>query len=176
MIVEIKFQDPIHANLAISQGIVIGDMVFNGVSSKDDMASRPLTHVCMTMLHLPDDDEFIMGLKQSMRPYGRIYQIKKYYRNSFYESKVSVLLDSSAGYLDEDGKYQKPTPLNRNILLDKWNTIVPVWYKGADPVCRFCRLSGHKINKCPELKRQKCFKCNTRGHTCNFCNKKKGSQ
>lgn len=36
-------------------------MVFNGVSSKDDMASRPLTHVRMTMLHLPDEDEFIGG-------------------------------------------------------------------------------------------------------------------
>lgn len=107
-----------------------------------------------------------------MCPYGRIYQIKKYYRNGFYESKVSVLLDTSSGYLDEDGDYQTPTPLTSNILLDKWNIIVPVWYRGADPVCGFCRFSGHKISKCPELKKQECFKCNNRGHTRNFCTKK----
>ncbi|GAA5794782.1 hypothetical protein HPULCUR_000129 [Helicostylum pulchrum] len=174
-LVEIKFQDPSHVDLAISKGVTIGDMVFNGVSSKDDMASRPLTHVRMTMLHLPDEDEFIMGLKQSMRPYGRIHQIKKYYRNGFYESKVSVLLDTASGYLDDDGEFQKPAPLTRNILLDKWNIIVPVWHKGADPLCGFCRFSGHKITKRPELKKQKCFKCNNRGHTRNFCPKKDSS-
>lgn len=123
------------------------------------------------MLHLPDEDVFVSGLKQLMRPYGRVYQIKKYFTNGYYEGKVSLLLDTSAGYLDEDGNYQKPTPLTQNILLDEWNFIVPIWYKGAEPIFGFCPLAGHKISNCPERKKQRCFKCYEKGHTRRFCKK-----
>lgn len=40
LLVEIKFQYPSYVDLAISNGITIGDKVFNSVSSKDDAPTR----------------------------------------------------------------------------------------------------------------------------------------
>lgn len=48
---------------------------------------------------------------------------------------------------------------------------MPIWYRGADPVCGFCRGIGHKSGACADLKKQICFKCNNRGHTRRFCSK-----
>ncbi|CEP16769.1 hypothetical protein [Parasitella parasitica] len=60
-------------------------------------------------------------------------------------------------------------PLNNMLYLGKFDCFVPATFKGAPPVCHFCRHSGHIRAKCPELARRRCFGCHKPGHIIKFC-------
>ncbi|KAI9275275.1 hypothetical protein EDC94DRAFT_13628 [Helicostylum pulchrum] len=131
-LVEVKFQDLSLVDLAISKGITVVDMVFNGVPSKNNMASRPLTRVRMTMLYLPDEQSFIMGLKRVMRTYGGIHWVKKYYLNGFLSMKVKFL----CYLIPQLNIYMTMVSFRRlHLLLVIPSWIVPVRYKCADHAC-----------------------------------------
>ncbi|CEP17055.1 hypothetical protein [Parasitella parasitica] len=54
---------------------------------------------------------------------------------------------------------------------DAKKAIQTATFKGAPPVCHFCRHSGHICAKCPELARRRCFGCHKPGHIIKFCPK-----
>jgi hypothetical protein len=59
--------------------------------------------------------------------------------------------------------------LTRMLYLREWDVYAPASFKGAAPVCHFCRQSGHVRKNCPDLAKRKCFNCRGFGHTARFC-------
>ncbi|KAI8087071.1 hypothetical protein BDF21DRAFT_222749 [Thamnidium elegans] len=55
------------------------------------------------------------------------------------------------------------------LYLEAWDTFVPASFKGAQPVCYYCRQAGHVKKNCPSLKLLKCFKYGDSGHTKRRC-------
>ncbi|KAI7876048.1 hypothetical protein K492DRAFT_182083 [Lichtheimia hyalospora FSU 10163] len=55
------------------------------------------------------------------------------------------------------------------LYLEAWDVFAPASYKGAAPICYYCRQSGHIRNACPELMKRVCFGCGNKGHTRRFC-------
>ncbi|OBZ81628.1 hypothetical protein A0J61_10323 [Choanephora cucurbitarum] len=49
----------------------------------------------------------------------------------------------------------------------------PASFKGAAPVCFYCRQAGHFRRDCPKLKDQVCFGCGVKDHTRRFCSRQK---
>ncbi|KAK4512808.1 exocyst complex component exo84 [Mucor velutinosus] len=93
---------------------------------------------------MTDMETFVENLQKSLKYYGKVYQIKKYTIDGFFEGHVSFLIDTSVKYTDAEDR-------------------------GAPPVCHFCRQSGHICAACPILAKRKCFKCHKLGHTVKFC-------
>ncbi|CAO3613463.1 unnamed protein product [Mucor hiemalis] len=68
-------------------------------------------------------------------------------------------------------------PLQVNIKICKecctyieaWDTFAPASFKGAQPICYYCREAGHVKKDCPELKKVNCFQCGASGHTQRRC-------
>ncbi|KAK4518753.1 ubiquinol-cytochrome c reductase core subunit 1 [Mucor velutinosus] len=168
LLVEAKFDSPEDAKRAINNGITHGDVVYKATAVKDNSEGK-LTHVQMTIVRMPNMTTFLEDLQRSLKYYGKLYQIKKYTVDGFFEGHVSFLIDTSVKYTDAEGHSYDVQPLSRMLYLSAWDVYVPATYRGAPPVCHFCRQSGHIRAACPILAKRKCFKCHKLGHTVKFC-------
>ncbi|OBZ80357.1 hypothetical protein A0J61_11593 [Choanephora cucurbitarum] len=63
--------------------------------------------------------------------------------------------------------------LSRQLYLSFWDKHAPASFKGAAPVCFYCRQTGHVRRECPKLQNQKCYGCGVKGHTRRFCKQKR---
>jgi hypothetical protein len=86
------------------------------------------------------------------------------------------MIDVSGGYVNGEGKTVPCQPLARNLYLGEWDIYVSASFKGAAPICHFCRQAGHLRSKCPDLAKRVCFSCRDRGHTARFCKAKPVSE
>ncbi|GAN01830.1 hypothetical protein MAM1_0012c01265 [Mucor ambiguus] len=68
-----------------------------------------------------------------------------------------------------DGQEYEVQPLRCIMYLSAWDVYVPATYRGAPPICHFCRQSGHIRATCPVLAKRQCFKCRKLGHMARFC-------
>jgi hypothetical protein len=176
LLVEAKFAQAESSVKALTMGITVGDLVFKAVSSKDDMVNTSMVHVQMNIPYIPDKATFVSDLKRSLRYYGEVYQVKQFTCNGFFEGQVSVMIDVSGGYVNGEGKTVPCQPLARNLYLGEWDIYVSASFKGAAPICHFCRQAGHLRSNCPDLAKRVCFSCRDRGHTARFCKAKSVSE
>ncbi|KAK4510019.1 uncharacterized protein ATC70_006188 [Mucor velutinosus] len=150
------------------QGITYQNIVFKATAAKDNSEGR-LTHAQMTIVRMTDMETFVEDLQKSLKFYGKVYQIKKYTIDGFFEGHISFLIDTTVNYRNAEGKEYDIQPLSRMMYLSAWDVYVPATYRGAPPVCHFCRQSGHIRDACPVLAKRQCFKCRKLGHTARFC-------
>ncbi|KAI7873583.1 hypothetical protein K492DRAFT_200599 [Lichtheimia hyalospora FSU 10163] len=55
------------------------------------------------------------------------------------------------------------------LYLEAWDVFTPASFRGAAPICYYCRQAGHIRNACPELAKRVCFGCGKTGHTRRYC-------
>ncbi|KAK4512639.1 Vacuolar protein-sorting-associated protein 27 [Mucor velutinosus] len=116
-------------------------------------------------------ETFVEDLQSSLEYYGKVYQIKKYTIDGFFEGHISFMIDTAVKYKNTEGKEYVVQPMSRMMYLSAWDDVyVPATYRGAPPVCHFCRQSGHIRAACPVLLKRQCFKCRKLGHNATFCN------
>lgn len=174
LLIEVKFESASDAATALNEGITVNDVVYKACSTKETNVSGSLKHVQLTILRMTEKATFLSDLMSSLEYYGKVLQVKKYTRNGFFEGHVSVLLDTSVGYKDAEGKLVEAKPLERMLYMCEWDCFAVAAFRGAPPVCHFCRQSGHIRSACPTLAKRKCFACGVVGHTARFCKAKKG--
>ncbi|GAN11771.1 hypothetical protein MAM1_0922d11363 [Mucor ambiguus] len=150
LLLEAKFDNFEDAKLAISHGITHQNVVYKATAAKDNSEGK-LTHVQMTIY------------------YGKVYQIKKYTIEGFFEGHISFMIDTAVKHKNAEGKEYEVQPLSRMMYLSAWDVYVPATYRGAPPICHFCRQSGHIRATCTVLAKRQCFKCRKLGHTARFC-------
>ncbi|CAO3694672.1 unnamed protein product [Rhizopus stolonifer] len=127
--IETLFQNPTHAILAVNEGMIVADMVYHASSSDaGDLAS--LTRVQLNFLNIPVGATLVSSLIQSFRYYGKVYQVKKFTTDGFFEGLVSVIVDNTGTYEDDERRQVPVKPLS-----------------GAPPVCYYCRQAGHIKSK-----------------------------
>ncbi|KAI8646660.1 hypothetical protein BD408DRAFT_479867 [Parasitella parasitica] len=119
-------------------------------------------------MRIVTDPLLLDDLIASLSYYGRVLQLKQYTRGGFFEGNFSALIDNSIGTLVE-GEHRPANPLDRMLYLCELDCFVAATFKGAPPVCHFCRHSGHIRAKCPELAKRRCFGCHKPGHMIRFC-------
>lgn len=168
LLIEAKFQSPDHAKLAINNGITVDGIVHKASPSVQGV-EKPLIRVQLNLLHMATGDELKDGLLSSLRFYGKVYQIRQILCNGYFEGQLTITLDPSHGYEDEKGEIQDSQPLQRMLYLEKWDLFAPASFKGAAPICYYCRQAGHIRSTCPELAKRRCFGCGETGHTKRFC-------
>lgn len=164
LIVEVLFQHPGHAQQAIENDIQIQNITYCA-SSSDTKDVAALTQVQWDFIHLPDCDTLVPNLISSFRYYGQVYQIIKYTIGEFFDGQVYVLIDNTYTYEDVSGIQVPVKPLSCNLYLSQWDRFVPTTFKGAPPVCYYCRQAGHLRANCPVLANKECYRCSQRGHT-----------
>lgn len=168
LLIEAKFASHEHATKAIQVGITIDDIVYKASPSVAGV-EKPLVRVQLNLLRMASDEELREGLLSSMRYYGKVYQVRQTLCNGYFEGQLTVTLDPSQGYVDTAGKRHDSQPLQRMLYLEKWDVFAPASFKGADPVCYYCRQAGHIRSACPDLAKRRCFGCGETGHTKRFC-------
>ncbi|CDH61155.1 hypothetical protein RO3G_14635 [Lichtheimia corymbifera JMRC:FSU:9682] len=168
LLIEAKFQDPDHTKLAIKNGITVEDNIYKGFPSVLG-AENPLVRVQLTLLRNVNGEELKKGLLSSLRYYGKVYQIRQILCNGYFEGQLTITLDPSVGYTDDNGEQRSAQPLQRMLYLETWDTFTTASLKGAAPICYYCRQAGHIRNACPELAKRVCFGCGERGHTKRLC-------
>lgn len=174
LMVEALFASAEGTHKALSAGVEIGDVTYKASLSHDKLIGDSIVHVQLNILRMCDEATFVSELTRSLRYYGRVIQMKKFTCRGYFEGQVSVILDTSVGYLNADGDMVPCESLTRLLYLREWDVYAPASFKGAAPVCHFCRQSGHVRKKCPDLAKRKCFNCRGFGHTARFCKVEKG--
>ncbi|KAL7310776.1 hypothetical protein PS15m_010229 [Mucor circinelloides] len=175
LLVEAKFDTFDDTKRAIHTGITYREVVYKATAAKDNSEGK-LTHVQMTMVRMPNMSTLLEDLLRSLKYSGKVYQVKKYTIDGYFEGHhVSFMIDTAVKYTDAEGKAYEVQPLSRMLYLSAWDVYVPAMYKGAPPVCHFCRQSGHIRAACPTLAKRKCFKCHNLGHTARFCREEEKS-
>jgi hypothetical protein len=101
--------------------ITVNDVVYKACSTKETTVSGSLKHVQLTILRMTEKATFLSDLMSSLEYYGKVLQVKKYTRNGFFEGRVSVLLDTSVGYKDAEGKLVEAKPLERMLYMCEWD-------------------------------------------------------
>ncbi|KAG2194765.1 hypothetical protein INT47_012067 [Mucor saturninus] len=137
-----------------------------------DSEMYKLAHVNISLLYIPDKAEFLEKLMNFLLVYGQVLQVKEYSCGGYFEGELSVILNTSAGYSDEDSVVFTNEPLSNNLYLYEWDCFASASFRGARIVCHWCHHAGHVRSKCPELAKTKCFSCQDHGHTAKFCKKK----
>lgn len=168
LLIAAKFTCPEHTHAAINSGVVVDDIVYKA-SPTISGAENPLVRVQINLLHNADDDDLEKGLLRSLKYYGKVYQIRRTLCNGFFEGQLTVVLDPQYGYEDDSGSKRDAQPLQRMLYLEAWDVFAPASFKGAAPICFYCRQAGHIRNACPELAKRVCFGCGAHGHTRRFC-------
>lgn len=170
LLIEALFDDVEDANKAMTSGVTVNGIVYQAYSSGKSKDFGDLKHVQFTLLKIAKDSAFIGRLIESLSYYGHVLQVKQFKCGEFFEGKYSVMLDTSVGYqVGDTGESMEARPLDRMLYLSEFDCFVPATYKGAPPVCHFCKRSGHIRAKCPDLAQRKCFGCNQSGHMIKFC-------
>ncbi|KAI8327550.1 hypothetical protein BC941DRAFT_364780, partial [Chlamydoabsidia padenii] len=113
--VEARFEDKKAMELAVSQGIISGEMQYRAVVTrlnKEDLPKMVRVHVA----GIPFDD--INTLKEklilSLNYYGKVCQTQVLRRKGVFEGGISVLLDTDTN----KGTFE---PLQRMIYLEAWD-------------------------------------------------------
>ena len=171
MLIEANFQSSADTAKAISEGLAIDDIVYKASPSVAGV-EKPLVRVQLNLLRMTTDDELKEGLLSSLRYYGKVYQIRQIRCNGYFEGQLTITIDPSHGYVDDDGKHQESQPLQRMLYLEQWDIFASASFKGAQPICYYCRQAGHIRSACPELAKRRCFGCGETGHTKRFCKRK----
>ena len=55
------------------------------------------------------------------------------------------------------------------LYLEEWDCFAPASFKGAQPMCYYCRKSGHVKKDCEALQALTCFQCGNKGHIRRNC-------
>ncbi|KAG2189597.1 hypothetical protein INT46_008739 [Mucor plumbeus] len=168
LLLEAKFEQVEDANKALTDGVNIDGVVYKAVLAKETREFGELKYVQFTLMRIVREPTFLVDLMESLSYYGKVLQVKQFTRGGFFEGKFSVMLDTSVGCQVGD-EWQQAKPLDRMLYLREFDCFVAAAYKGAPPVCHFCRQSGHIRAKCPELAKRRCFGCNKHGHMLKFC-------
>ena len=164
LLIEAKFEEVEAASKAfLSTGVV-----YKAVLAKETREFGELKHVQFALMRIVREPTFLVDLMDSLAYYGKVLQVKQFTRGGFFEGKFSVMLDTSVGHQVGE-EWQVANPLDRMLYLSEFDCFVAATYKGAPPVCHFCRHSGHIRAKCPELAKRRCFKCGKQGHMLRFC-------
>ncbi|CAO3669087.1 unnamed protein product [Rhizopus stolonifer] len=171
LIIEALFRDFGDARSAINIGIVVDGLVFKA-SSSNACGLASLTRVHLDFLNIPTGEALSDCLLQSFRYYGKVYQIKKFTTDGFFEGLVSVLIDNTDTYEDEERNQVPVKPLSRMLYLQALDNYVSATFRGAPPVCYYCRQAGHIRSKCLILAKKECYRCGTLGHTARVCKEK----
>lgn len=166
LIISTEFRDPANRLKAIQQGVTVNHLQFKATPFKDTASSsNDIIRVNLTLNVHHEVDTMCDKLVNSFRHYGKVVQVKQLLYHNLFEGEFSVLLDRSSS--GENGpEYQE---LTRMLYLEDWDDHVPASFKGAQPVCYYCRKSGHIKADCPTLNKMKCFRCNKTGHTKRRC-------
>lgn len=166
LIISTEFRDTLHTAKAIQQGVTVENIQFKATPFKDTASSSSeLIRVNLTLNVYHEVDIMTKKLINSFRHYGKVVQIKQLLHHNIFEGEISVLLDRSLTDIDTPA-FQD---LTRMLYLEDWDDFVPASFKGAQPVCYYCRKSGHIKTDCPTLTKMKCFICNQTGHTRRRC-------
>jgi hypothetical protein len=169
LMVEALFASAEGTHKSLFSGVEIGDVTYKASLSHDKLVGDSIVHVQLNILRMCDEATFVSELTRSLRYYGRVIQMKKFTCRGYFEGQISVILDTSVGYLNSDGDMVPCEDLTRMLYLREWDVYAPASFKGAAPVCHFCRQSGHVRKNCPDLAKRKCFNCRGFGHTARFC-------
>lgn len=172
LLIEAKFEEVNDANKAMTTGVTVNGVVYKAAYAKECREFGDLKHVQFTLMRIVKEPTFLLDLIKSLSYYGRVLQVKQFTRGGFFEGKFSVMLDTSEGYQVEDGEMKEAQPLDRMLYLSEFDCFVAATYKGAPPVCHFCRHTGHIRAKCPELLKRRCYGCGKHGHMLRFCPEK----
>ncbi|KAG2193940.1 hypothetical protein INT47_003510 [Mucor saturninus] len=152
MLLEVKFKYDNGTTKAITSGVSVKDKTFKGFRTNFSDKNN-LVHVKLSILHIPDQENFLEDLMTSLAYYGQILQIKEYSCGGYFEGQMSVNLNTGVGYTDEDDEYHSSVPLSNNLYLSEWDCFAASTSKGAPSVCHWCHVAGHIRSKCPELAR-----------------------
>ncbi|KAG2193795.1 hypothetical protein INT47_009937 [Mucor saturninus] len=172
LLVEVKFIDDSSLDKAICTGVTIKNTTIKGTYTIDSEMCK-LAHVKMTLVYIPDKEDFLEKLMSSLLVYGQVLQVKEYTCGGYFEGELSVILNTAAGFSDEDSVVFTNEPPSNNLYLYEWDCFASASFKGAPIVCHWCHHAGHVRSKCPELAKTKCFSCQGHGHTAKFFKKKK---
>ncbi|KAJ8656562.1 hypothetical protein O0I10_007639 [Lichtheimia ornata] len=106
LLIEAKFVSQEHATKAIQAGITLDDIVYKASPSVAGV-EKPLVRVQLNLLHMATNTELKEGLLSSLRYYGKVYQVRQTLCNGYFEGQLTVTLDPSHGYVDDEGKRQE---------------------------------------------------------------------
>ena len=171
LLLEVKFEAQADTTRAINDGVTVDDIVYKASPSVAGV-ENPLVRIQLTLLQIAKPEDLKQGLLSSLRYFGKVYQIRRVLRNGYFEGRMTITLDPSKGYVDDNGNMHDPHPLQRMIYLESWDVFAPASYKGAAPICYYCRQAGHIRSACPDLANRQCFGCGNTGHTRRFCRTK----
>ncbi|CEP11207.1 hypothetical protein [Parasitella parasitica] len=142
------------AHKAMEEGVQVKGVQYKAVSAHRESSYKELKHVHFTLFRMVDEENFLLHNLPD---------------KAFFEGKMSMMIDTSAGYTTMDDEWHESKPLGRMLYLSAFDCFVPAVYKGAPTICHFCRQSGHIRSACPELAKRRCFGCNQQGHMLRFC-------
>lgn len=160
-----KFRQEADTQFAITNGLLIDGIQYKGIPYKDKTMANDFTRVNFTLPLCDEERDLVQKLKSSLSNYGQVLQIKQLLNRGFFEGEVSVLLDRRPT-TQGNGEYQE---LQRMLYLDAWDVFAPASYKGAKPICYYCRAAGHVKKDCAILQQLVCFRCKKSGHTQRRC-------
>ncbi|KAG2193449.1 hypothetical protein INT47_004671 [Mucor saturninus] len=120
LLIEAKFVDDSGAEKAVSTGVTVKDKVIKGTYSSDPV-EYTLVHVKMSLLYIPDQEDFLEHLMSSLLFYGQVLQVKEYTCGSYFEGELSVILNTSCGYDDDLINHYANEPLTNNLYLHAWD-------------------------------------------------------
>ena len=173
MLIEARFVSDDDRHKALEQGVTIGSRNFVGVATSTGAHAKNFVHVALTLLHIPAEGELLHGLQTSLQHYGTVHQIKKFTCEGFFDGKISFVIDThSPATSAASGTTVPIQALSRQLYLSFWDKHAPASFKGAAPICFYCRQAGHVRRECPKLHSQKCYGCGMKGHTKRFCKQK----
>jgi hypothetical protein len=170
LILEVQFAKIEGRIKAINEGVTFKDKCYKGTSSNSKSSLENIVRVQLS--NVPwntglTTSDFVSNMKLSLSHFGRVCQLRKHTcTGGFFEGDVSVLLDIT----ENEGAEKPPLlKLQRNLYLEWCERYVTASFKGADPVCFYCRQAGHRKAECPKRLPVVCYGCHRGGHIRRNC-------
>ncbi|KAI7878989.1 uncharacterized protein EV154DRAFT_429205, partial [Mucor mucedo] len=93
-LIEVKLVDDSSFDKAIFTGVTIKNTVIKGTHSNDSEMYK-LAHVKISLLYVPDKEDFLEKLMRSHLVYGEVLQVKEYTCGGYFEGELSVILNTT---------------------------------------------------------------------------------